>query len=226
MKIAIMQPYFFPYVGYYNLLAQVDKFVIYDDIQFTKKGWINRNYLNSPSGPWLFSIPVTNVSLIEIIGKKQIAPVYDRLKLISRIEQNYKKLATPEKLAQVKRMINFNTSSLFEYIHFSLIEMSKEIGIDPEKIIPSSSLGDFTNYKGQEKVIQICKSLNADVYINPIGGKALYSTNTFEESEILLRFQEPIENVSHNQNEEIPYFSFLHDYLTLSGDELKKVVSR
>jgi hypothetical protein len=224
MKIAIMQPYFFPYAGYYNLLAQVDKFVIYDDIQFTKKGWINRNYLNSLSGPWLFSIPVTNVSAIEIIGQKQIAPEYDRLKLISRIEQNYKRLATPEKLTQVKKMINFSTDSLFKYIHFSLIEMSKEIGIDPEKIIPSSVLGDFTDYKGQEKVIQICKSLSADVYINPIGGKALYSTNTFEESGILLRFQEPIETTSQNQHEEIPYLSFLHDYLTLSSVELRNVV--
>jgi hypothetical protein len=226
MRIAIMQPYFFPYVGYYNLLAQVDKFVIYDDIQFTKKGWINRNYLNSSSGPWLFSIPVTNISAIESIDRKKIAPEYDRSKLFSRIVQSYKRYSTPAKLDQVEEIINFRTDSLFEYILFSLTEMSAEIQVEPEKIIRSSSIGDFTNYKGQEKVIQICKSLDADVYVNPIGGKAIYNDTTFEESGILLRFQEPIETVSQHQNEKVPYFSFLHDYLTLSSTELRNVVSK
>jgi hypothetical protein len=225
MKIAIMQPYFFPYVGYYNLLTQVDKFVIYDDIQFTKKGWINRNYLNSPSGPWLFSIPVTNVSAIESIGQKQIAPEYERSKFISRIEQNYKKLATPEKLSQAKRIINFPTDNLFEYIHFSLREISKEIEIDPEKIIPSSDLGDLSIHKGQDKVIQICKILNADEYINPINGKSLYSVNTFEEHGIRLKFQNPIKIPPRNYTEEVPYLSFLDSFLTLSSDDLRNLVS-
>lgn len=224
MKIAIMQPYFFPYIGYYQLLAQVDKFVIYDDIQFTKKGWINRNYLNSPSGPWLFSIPVTDISAIEIIGKKKIAAEFDRSKLIGRIEQNYKRLATPEKLARLKSIIDFNSENLFEYIIFSLKEMSKEIEVDPEKIIPSSSLGDFSNYKGQERVIKICNSLNADVYINPMGGKTLYSKNAFEDNGIILQFQNPIETIPQNVIEGISHFSFLHNYLTSSANELRNLV--
>jgi hypothetical protein len=226
MKIAIMQPYFFPYVGYYNLLAEVDKFVIYDDIQFTKRGWINRNYLNSRTGPWLFSIPVTNVSTIENIGLKRIAPEFNRSKLISRIEQNYQKFAAPEKLAKVRTMISFSSDSLFEYLFFSLTEMSEEIGVNPDKIIRSSSLGSFANYKGQEKVIRICKSLNADEYMNPIGGKTLYDADSFEKSGILLRFQDPIYTVSRNQNQEVPHFSFLHDYLTVSTDELRKIFSK
>lgn len=226
MKIAIMQPYFFPFVGYYKLLAEVDKFVIYDDVQFTKKGWINRNYLNSPSGPWLFSIPVVNISAIESVGQKKIAPEFDRSKLIRRIEQNYQKLTTPDKLARIQNIIDFKTDNLFEYLRFSLIEMSKEIEIDHEKIIPSSRLGSFANYQGQEKVIQICNSLKADEYVNPIGGKNLYDSNSFEENGILLRFQEPIAAVSENQNHEVPYFSFIHDYLTLSSNELRNLLSK
>ena len=226
MKIAIMQPYFFPFVGYYNLMAQVDKFIIYDDIQFTKKGWINRNYLNSSSGPWLFSIPVTNISAIENIGQKKIAPEFQRSKLFSRIEQNYQKLATPEKLAKVKKIIDFDSSSLFDYISFSLREISKEVAIEPDRIIPSSSLGDFSNYKGQERVIKICNTLNADVYINPIGGMALYSEKIFEENGIFLRFQDPIEIASKNPNEEVPHFSFLHNYLTSNDEELRSLLFR
>ena len=226
MKIAIMQPYFFPYIGYYNLIAQVDKFIVYDDIQFTKKGWINRNYLNSPSGPWLFSIPVTNISAIENIGQKQIAPEFDRPKLVSRIEQNYQKLAKPEKLAKVKEIIDFSSNSLFDYLIFSLREMCREIGIEPERLIPSSTLGDFTNYKGQDRVIKICEAMSADVYINPIGGTSLYSADTFKENGILLKFQEPIETVSRNQIEGIPHFSFLHTYLTSSSYQLRNLVCK
>jgi hypothetical protein len=224
MKIAIMQPYFFPYVGYFKLLAQVDKFVIYDDVQFTKKGWINRNYLSSSSGPWLFSIPVVNASAIELIRDKRIAPEYSRSKLISRIEQNYHKLTSREKMAQVSNIINFDSDNLFEYIEFSLREMSKELNLEINRVIPSSSLGDFRMFKGQEKVLQICKSLNADTYINPVGGKSLYDIDSFETNGIQLIFQEPNQPQLVNPTEEIQQYSFLHDYLTMGDEELRRLI--
>jgi hypothetical protein len=224
-RVAIMQPYFFPYVGYFQLMDEVDHFVIYDDLQFTKKGWINRNYLYSDSGPWLFSIPVSNISELALISEKRIAPEYSRSKLISRIEQNYNKIATSEKLIQMREMINFESDSLFEYIHFSLVEMSKQVNIDFNKIITSSSLGDFKMLKGQDKVIQICKSLNADVYINPIGGKTLYDIDTFKANEIQLIFQESVKSNPKSVTEESQSYSFLHDYLTLDHNELRSLLS-
>lgn len=219
-----MQPYFLPYIGYFQLINDVDQFVIYDDVQFTKKGWINRNYLTSNSGPWLFSIPVSSSSEIALISEKRIAPEFSRSKLISRIEQNYSKSATSEKLLRVREIINFESDNLFEYIRFSLIEMSKEVSIDFSRIIPSSSLGDFKRFKGQDKVIQICHSLNADVYVNPIGGKTLYDEKTFETNGIQLIFQEPIRPKLINPTEETQYFSFLHDYLTFDHDELEALI--
>ena len=223
-RVAIMQPYFLPYIGYFQLMNDVDQFVIYDDVQFTKKGWINRNYLSSNSGPWLFSIPVSNSSEMTLISEKLIAPEFSRSKLISRIEQNYNKFATTEKLMRVREIINFESDNLFEYIRFSLVEMSKEVNIDFNKVIASSSLGDFKMFKGQDKVIQICNSLNADVYVNPVGGKSLYDIKSFETSGIQLIFQEPLIPKLMNATEKSQHYSFLHDYLTLNPDELKTLI--
>ena len=213
MKIAIMQPYFFPYIGYYKLMSEVDVFVIYDDVQYTKKGWINRNYLNSKTGPWLFSIPIEDAASIETISSKRIAAEYNRKKLITRIRQNYAMLADSTKLNKLEEIIKFETSSLFEYVEHSLREFGRELNIDSTKIVISSHLGDFSKIKGEEKVLRICKEVGATQYINPPGGRTLYSEKNFENSGIELRFQNKIPPRLKSQDSEIPYLSILDNYL-------------
>ena len=226
MKIAIMQPYFFPYIGYYKLISEVDQFVIYDDIQFTKKGWINRNYLNSTDGPWLFSIPIENSSKIEFINAKSISKEFSREKLQSRIRQNYKKISTTHKLDLVDRIIDFPTNNLFDYLENSLLVLTQEIGIDSKKILKSSQIGDFSKLKGEEKVIAICMAVGAKEYLNPQGGRALYDLANFAKTGISLQFQEKVNPITPTNEGEVPFFSLLHDYLTLSRDELSRKLTQ
>lgn len=220
MKIAIMQPYFFPYIGYYKLISEVDRFVIYDDIQFTKKGWINRNYLNSVDGPWLFSIPIENSSKLEFIKTKRISNEFNRGKMQSRIRQNYRKISTTQKLDFVDKIIEFPTNNLFDYLENSLLALTQEIGIDSKKILRSSQIGDFSGYKGEEKVVAICTAVGATAYVNPHGGQLLYNAASFDRSGISLHFQNRVIPSILTKNHGVPHFSFLHEYLTLSKEEL------
>lgn len=212
MKIAIMQPYFFPYIGYYELISEVDYFVIYDDVQYTKKGWINRNYLDSKAGPWLFSIPIQNSSAIELICTKVIAPEFDRKKLVNKIKQNYGKLTSPSKLNKVEEIIMYENDNLFDYLRNSIQKLSVELGLDCRKILVSSEIGDFSTLKGEEKVLGICAELGADQYLNPPSGRTLYNSNTFEQRGIELHFQKPLPPTLNTQNQGVQYLSVLHSY--------------
>lgn len=213
MKIAIMQPYFFPYIGYYKMMSDVDKFVIYDDVQYTKRGWINRNYLDSKSGPWMFSIPIEKSSIIEAISSKSIAAEYDRMKLARRIRQNYSFFSSPKKLSRIDEILAFETDNLFKYLENSLREFSIDLGLNPKKIIVSSEIGNFTGLKGQDKVLGICKEMGATEYLNPPSGRELYKTDVFEEHGIDLQFQKSISTEKRDSKWGVPYLSALHDFL-------------
>ena len=87
MKLAIMQPYFFPYIGYFQLIKSVDEFVIYDNIQYTKKGWINRNRILVNGTDYLISLPLKKDSDYLNVVDRQLAESWekDRTKLLTLI---------------------------------------------------------------------------------------------------------------------------------------------
>ena len=190
MKLGIMQPYFMAYIGYYQLINSVDKFIIYDNIQYTKKGWINRNRILSNNTDYLITLPLKKDSdYLNIIDRELSESwVNDKNKTLNIIKSSYKKSPYFDDVYPlISDCINNSENNLFKYIYDSVLVIKKYLDINTEIII-SSELNIDHNLKSQDKVISLCLNQNADVYINSIGGVELYNKETFKEKGIELNF--------------------------------------
>lgn len=187
-SIAILQPYVFPYIGYFQLVGAVDQFVFLDDVNFIKKGWINRNFIFSRQGPLLFTIPLKNASQNQTILESAVFQdgIWSK-KLLKQLEQNY------SKAPYFKDVFNL-VEAVLSQRPISIAEMA----IDSIKAVmaylalPMNSMRSsqrFSNdLRGEARIIDICQSLEAGSYINPIGGIELYANRKFAEVGIELRF--------------------------------------
>ena len=141
MKVGVMQPYFLPYIGYWQLLNFVDRFVIYDNIQYVKRGWLNRNRYLKDGKDTLFSIPLKKDSDYLDINKRVISDSFSSKKLINIFDIAYK--SAPyylDVLPLLSDIINISHKNLFRYIYESVILMCSFLDIDSSKIIISSDI--------------------------------------------------------------------------------------
>lgn len=189
MKIAIMQPYFLPYLGYWQLLNAVDVFVIYDNIKYTKKGWINRNRFLLNGKAETFTLPLKADSDSLDIDQRFLADTFDREGLVRKLTNAYNKsIYTVENQDLIPTCVNRYEKNLFKYIFSSIGIISKELGIHT-KIVRSSELPfEHKALKSQDKVLAICEHFGATQYINPIGGTELYNHADFSAKNIELKF--------------------------------------
>lgn len=223
MKVAIMQPYLFPYIGYWQLISAVDMFVIYDDVNFIKKGYINRNNILVNKKPYRFTLELLGASQNKLINEIEIG--INGGKILKTIEMAYKKAPFFKNVFPViEEILNQEEKNLAKFIGYSLIKISKFLGID-KKFIYSSGIEKNYTLKGQDKIIDICKRLNAKIYINPIGGQELYSKEIFKANNIDLFFLKPI-IVEYKQfdNEFIPYLSIIDVMMFNSVNEIKNML--
>ncbi|MBZ0182681.1 MAG: WbqC family protein [Melioribacteraceae bacterium] len=189
MKIAIMQPYFLPYIGYFQLINAVDKFIILDDVNFIKKGWINRNRIVFEGQEIRFTIPLKKASQNKKICEIEISTDTNwKEKLISTFNQKYGKADSYNKVFPlIKECILSIENNLSTFVTESLKKISNYLGISTEFINTSRNYNiDFLN--GQEKIIEICKKENADHYLNLSGGRDLYKNEEFANNNIKLSF--------------------------------------
>lgn len=188
MRLAIMQPYFLPYIGYYQLIAAVDVFVVYDNIKYTKKGWINRNRMLLNGGDTMFSIPLKKDSDVLDVVQRELAVDFDRTKLLNQFKGAYSRAPYFEQTYPLlERIVRYEDSNLFRYLHHSLVGTCAHLGIGTEMRISSDVPVDHS-LKGQGRVIALCQAIGADTYINAIGGTELYSREDFEMRGIELKF--------------------------------------
>lgn len=191
MRLAIMQPYFLPYIGYFQLIAAVDQFVIYDRIKYTKKGWINRNRFLLNGADAMFSLPLKKGSDALDVVDRELAPDFDRPKLLSQFAGAYRR--APEfapTFALLERIVRHDDDNLFRFIHHSVTALCAHLGIGtPIRI--SSTLHFDNELKGQDKVLAICEAAGANRYINSIGGTDLYAKHEFAVRGIELQFLKP-----------------------------------
>jgi hypothetical protein len=210
MKVGIMQPYFLPYIGYFQLIAAVDLFIIYDNIKYTKKGWINRNQMLLNGSDTTFSLPLKKDSDYLDIRDREISPDFDRQKFLNQIQGAYCKAPQFENIFPViKKIINYENSNLFRYIHNSILEICKHLDIKT-KILISSELAIDHNLKSQDKVIALCKAVEATAYINTSGGIDLYSKEVFHSTGLQLNFIKALP-IMYSQfgNRFIPWLSIM-----------------
>ena len=188
MKVAIMQPYFLPYIGYFQLIAAVDVFVIYDNIKYTKKGWINRNRMLLNGTDAMFSLPLKNDSDSLDVVERELAADFNRNKLLNQFEGAYARAPYfAQTFPLIERIVRHDERNLFRYIHHSIVSVCKHLGPTTE-IRVSSDIAVDHELKGQDKVIALCEALGADCYVNPIGGVDLYSKEAFKSRGIDLKF--------------------------------------
>ena len=214
MTLAIMQPYFLPYIGYMQLMKAVDTFVLYDDVSFINRGWINRNKLLINGQEYLFTVPLKDASQNKRINEVKLAddPKW-RSKLLKTIEQGYRKAPYYGTVLPItEKIINFDTDSIAGLIHHSLVELNQYIGLTTT-LVPTSTTYDNTHLKAQERILDICRQENATRYINPIGGMELYDKPTFAEAGIELFFIKArhvdYPQFNRNQADFIPWLSIL-----------------
>ena len=189
MKIGIMQPYFFPYIGYWQLLNAVDIYVIYDDVNYIKGGWINRNRILVGGAPHYLNLPLAGASPNKKIHEIEVNK-NDRLleKGLQTIRYNYRKAPCfKDAYPVIEAAFLYGETNLAGFITESLKLVCSYLGIETKMVI-SSAIHKDNELKGQEKVLEICQVLGADTYLNAIGGKELYSGDEFRKHGITLYF--------------------------------------
>lgn len=198
-KIAIMQPYFFPYIGYWQLMNIVDAYVIYDDVNYIKNGWINRNrILNRASNtPEWMTLELFKASPNKLINQIEIGD--NKAKLLKKIMTNYGRAPFFQCIYPLlEKVFVYKEKSLSLFLENSIFAIAEYLGIETQKIIRSSLQSKNILLKGEAKVLDICTNLGGDIYINPIGGQHLYNHQHFSEKGIDLMFLST-ENVEYSQ---------------------------
>jgi hypothetical protein len=194
MRLSIMQPYLFPYVGYFQLLAAADTFVIYDDVNYIRQGWINRNNILVQGAASRFSVPIKAASSFTRIHETQLDerqyPAW-REKFYKTLTQNYAK--SPHfapTMALVKSVLDQADASIGDLAAASVIAVAQHLGL-PSRLVRSSSVYGNDELKAADRVLDICKRENATDYINVAAGEALYSREFFAGHGIRLHFLKP-----------------------------------
>jgi hypothetical protein len=228
MKLAIMQPYFFPYIGYFQLMNAVDEFVVYDNIEFTKKGWINRNRILVNGKDSFITIPLKKDSDYLDVRDRYLADSWfsERSKLLNKILEAYRKAPYFDSVFPViERCVLFEESNLFTFIFNSLTRIKEYLEIKSSFLISSTIPIDHM-LKADKKVLAICKARKADIYLNPIGGIELYAKDAFHKEGIDLYFLKTNE-FSYKQfnNEFIPFLSIIDVMLFNSKENIKEYLN-
>ena len=228
MTLAIMQPYIFPYIGYFQLMNAADEFVIYDNIEFTKKGWINRNRILANGKADYITLPLKKDSDYLHINQRYLADIWidNRKKMMNSIIEWYKKspyfqFAFPI----IEEAVLFEESNLFKFIYHSLCLIKEYLNIETTLLV-SSAIAIDHELKAQEKVIEICKARNAGRYINPIGGLELYDREVFQKQHIDLNFLKTSEVVYTQFNHEfVPFLSIIDVIMFNSKEKIKEFLN-
>lgn len=191
MKLAIMQPYFLPYIGYFQLINAVDRFVFYNDVAFIKQGWINRNRILSNNAAIFFTVPLSGAGSHVLIKNVEINQEFFhgwRHKFLKTVDQNYRKAPYHKIiLPLIESVISFDTNKISDFSIFSIKAISTYLAIKTD-IVESSTAYNNDHLRSVDRVIDICSKEDAKTYVNASGGSAIYSRDQFASHGIALKF--------------------------------------
>ena len=188
-KIAVMQPYLFPYIGYFQLINAADKFVLLDDVNYINKGWISRNNILVNNKPYLFTIPLKRSSQNKLIRDTEISYETDwQGKLLQTVKRSYSKAPYfKDVFSLISEPVLKNEKFISKLNYLCMINVCEYLGIN-SRIIESSQIYNNKDLKGEERIKDICIKENSQHYINLSGGMDLYSKESFEKNNISLDF--------------------------------------
>jgi hypothetical protein len=185
-----MQPYFLPYIGYWQLMNEVDILVISDDTKYVKQSWINRNVIWIQGERRYLTLPIAKAGDNERINQRLIAPTFKPEDLQRKVIQDYRACKRPEIEDFFWEIFGYPSRDLTSYLKNSIKEIVKLLGISTE-IILASSFGIPGNLVKQERIFFTAKYLGEKTYTNLPGGKSIYSSEEFNARSINLEFIHP-----------------------------------
>jgi len=190
MRIAVMQPYLFPYLGYFQLIHSVDTFILLDDVAYVNRGWINRNRILVSGNPHTFTLPLSGASQNRRICDLTVAATYHRWrgKFLTTLRYAYSRAPFSELgIQSVEKALATESLPLVPLlantIHFLMMLFNTN-----RKVLLSSEVPHSNELTGQDRILGICRALDAETYVNLPGGKELYSRKTFAASGVELCF--------------------------------------
>lgn len=230
MTIAIMQPYIFPYIGYFQMVHAVDKFIFYDDVNFIKQGWINRNNILVSAKSSMFTVPLSKATSFSMIKDTLInESLYEkwRSKFLVTLSQNYKDApfftSTYDLVSQI---LNKKHITISELSIDSIKSISSHLGFTTQFIISSQAYHN-KSLERQERLLDICYQEKAVNYINSIGGQELYKKEDFKKRGVSLKFIKSL-SLEYKQfkNDYVPYLSIIDILMFNSLDEIKSLLNK
>lgn len=223
MKLAIMQPYIFPYIGYFQLIKAVDKFVIYDDVNFINRGWINRNRILVNGKDSLFTIPLKEASQNKLINEIEVN--WDdawKSKWLKTLEQSYKKAPYFQQVRPIIEQTLGQEKTIFSEIIVENLKLINAYLDITTEIISSSSIYQNTELKAQTRIVDICLKEKANHYINPIGGIELYQKEVFEKQGMQLNFiKSKAVQYPQLKNDFVPWLSIIDVLMFNSVEQIQ-----
>jgi hypothetical protein len=201
MKVAIMQPYLLPYLGYFQLIHAVDVFVIYDDVNYIKQGWINRNYILANGQRQRITLPLLGASSNRLINQIRTGR---RDKVLKSLQQSYSKAPCFDSVYPIiLDIFSRPEENLGFFLDYQLRRLSEYLALKP-KWLMSSGLHKNIRLLGQDKVLAICRELGATHYINLPGGEGLYDRDVFTKEGLRISFLRP-RQVEYSQGSSDPF---------------------
>lgn len=226
MKLGIMQPYFFPYIGYWQLLNAVDRYVIYDDVNYIKGGWVNRNRILVNGTAQYFNLPCLGLSVNKRINENVTNPDGREIqKQLRKVQEAYRKAPYYENAFPViERIMCSGITNLAEYLINLTRQVCDYLEIQTELVV-SSALDKDNALKAQDKVLAINRLLGATEYYNAIGGQELYSRADFENAGIKLSFLKA-GDITYSQftNEFVPNLSIIDVMMFNSKEQIQEML--
>ncbi len=230
MKIAVMQPYFMPYIGYWQLINAVDRFVLLDDVNYITRGYINRNSILVNGKTFRFTIPIKKASQNKLIMNTMLNyDIKEKNNFISTLYNAYRKSDYYEEIMPImEEIIHYEEEDLTKFILFSIEKVMEYLKINTP-ILLSSKIEKQFELKGEDRIIAICQKLGADTYINPSGGRMLYHRDRFIKENIELYFLDSmLGEIEYKQNTEkfIPNLSIIDVLMNASGYEINEMMKK
>ncbi len=225
MRIAIMQPYLFPYIGYFQLIAAVDRFLILDDVAFIKKGWINRNRILMNGEPHLIQVPLVDASQNRRICDTKIVDGPWREKLLKSIRHTYGKAPCFDRwFPQIEAVVRADVTTVVGLATLSLQRVCEYLSITTPMTSTADRYSD-PELSGAERILDICRREKADEYLNLPGGRELYEPSKFAAHNIQLSFLKP-PDVSYRQfgNSFVPHLSIIDVLMFNPPEQARRLV--
>jgi hypothetical protein len=200
--IAIMQPYFFPYLGYLQLMASADSFIIYDDVQYIKQGWVNRNRILREDAPVYVTLPVVRGRHNERICEKRLHDPQESLRdVFAKIMRHYRSAPHFDEAVEfLEPLFSPDVETISDFNIRALRALCRHLGIATELVVASERHYGH-DVRGQERVLRICEREAATHYVNAIGAKAigLYSKEAFAAAGLELSFIRSRSDIAYDQ---------------------------